>query len=172
MKFAPLNWDGSAVSLVTAAHLVGRTSSRFSRPAQGWSIATTLGYNPKKLKARCPANAGRRKARSATAKRSGVGSAGTSASFSAPQFVFKIKNSPCNAGKIGKVMQGYASVLTPSPRGTPLPCAHSHPPFPQNPLFSIVLPIIPSPKMAQFYPQKQAIYGVFVKCIDNSKFET
>ncbi len=111
MKNATADWEGRAVSLprksagpLTAAHLVGRTSTRFSLSAQGWSVATTLGYKSIRLKARCPAHAGRRESRSA----------GASASFPAPQFIFTNKNPSPTVRKTLKVNKGNLRVF-----GTP-----------------------------------------------------
>jgi hypothetical protein len=116
MKNAPVNWDGRAA--------VGRTSTRFSHSAQGWSITTTLGYTSQKLKARCPANAGRREARLA----------GASASLFAPKFVFKCKYSLNSARKTVKVNKGKLRVFDTYPGGDWLKNEN----FPNEPIFKIL----------------------------------
>jgi hypothetical protein len=60
----------------------------------------------------------------------------------------------------GKVMQGKARVFDTPPRVPPGLVPKTTSPPPQNPLFSIISPIIPAFKMVAIYPKKTAIYGV------------
>ena len=90
----------------------------------------------------------RRGRRPGLARRSEMKAAGR------PQGPFKIKNPSQNVRKIVTVSHGKSRGLTPLPPRHPIPCAHSNAPFPQNPLFSTILPLFHCPIFVSFLPLK------------------
>jgi len=143
--------------------LMLHVSCMLTPPRQHKNAESVLSFSPRlersdypglrvsNIKARCPAYAGRREARSA----------GTSASLSASRLVFKIKTPSQTVKKTLKLTKGQSRVLTPLPPGTPLAQCPTPRAFFQKPFISY----ISSPFTLQFwiaiYPQKHAIYDPF-----------